>query len=119
MKEVNTQKLCTFELGTQEGINFPIWILVGFRRRERQDSQNFSKDNFHRPPVTSAHNNIGTDKNPVSAILLNYDDDDYIQGYGRINEAFRALTKDDIPKSFIPDNDFRSSDKGIDSDHKL
>ena len=119
MKEVNTQKLSTFELGTQEGINFPIWILVGFRRRERQVSQNFSNDNFHRPLVTSGQSNIGTDKNPDSAILLNYDDDDYIQVYGQIKEAFRALTKDDIPKPFIPDNDFRSSDNGIESDYKL
>ena len=35
-------------------------------------------------------------KNPDSAILLNYDDDDYSQGYGQIKEAFRAPTNDDI-----------------------
>ena len=29
MKEVNTQKLCSFELGTQEGIYVPMWIIVG------------------------------------------------------------------------------------------
>ena len=27
MKEVNTQNFWTFELGTQEGVNVPIWIL--------------------------------------------------------------------------------------------
>ena len=30
MKNINTQNLWTFELGTQEGINVPIWIIVGF-----------------------------------------------------------------------------------------
>ena len=36
----------------------------------------------------------GTERYPDSAILLNYNDDDYSQGYGQIKEAFRALTKD-------------------------
>ena len=30
MKEVNTQSLWTYELGTQEGRNVPIRIIVGF-----------------------------------------------------------------------------------------
>ena len=36
MKEVNTQKLWNFELGTQEGINVPVWIYVGFQQNDRQ-----------------------------------------------------------------------------------
>ena len=35
-------------------------------------------------PITSAQCVIGTEKYPDSAILLNYDDDDYSQGYGQI-----------------------------------
>ena len=31
MKEVNTQNLWSFELCNQEGINVPIWIIVGFQ----------------------------------------------------------------------------------------
>ena len=31
MKEVNTQNLWSFELGTQEVVNVPIWIIVGFQ----------------------------------------------------------------------------------------
>ena len=34
LKDVNAQNLWTFELGTQEGINVPVWILVGFEQRE-------------------------------------------------------------------------------------
>ena len=41
--------------------------------------------------------------------MLNYNDDDYSQGYDQIKEDFRALSKDDILKPFISDNHFRSS----------
>ena len=34
MKEVITRLFWTFELGTQERINVPIWIIVGFQQRE-------------------------------------------------------------------------------------
>ena len=53
-------------------------------------------------------------KNPDSAILKNFDDDYYSQGFGQIKGAFRALTKDDILKPYISDNDFRSSNNGND-----
>ena len=109
MKEVNTQNLWNFELGTQEGINVPIWIIIGFQQRDRQNSQKENNDAFYRPSVISAQCIIGTEKYPDSSILLNYNDDDYNQGYGQIKEAFRALTKDDILQPYISDGDFRSS----------
>ena len=68
-----------------------------------------NNDSFYRPPITSAQCTIGTEKYPDSAILLNYNDDHYSQGYGQIKEAFRALTKDDIFQPYISDKDFRSS----------
>ena len=49
------------------------------------------------------------EKFPDAAILINFDDDDYNQGYAQIKEAFRASTKDDILQTYISDNDFRSS----------
>ena len=109
MKEVNTHKFWTFDLGTQEGINVPIWIIVGFQQKEREGSQKLNKNTFYRPPIGSAQCIIGTEKYPDSAILLNYDDDEYSQGYGQFKEAFRALTSDDILQPYISDNDFRSS----------
>ena len=89
MEEVNTQNLWSFELGTHEGVNVPIWIIVGFQQRERQDSQNLANDTFYTPVVTSAHCKIGTENYPDSAILLNYSDDDYSQEYGLLNEALK------------------------------
>ena len=83
--------------------------IVGFQQRDRQNSQNLNNDTFYRPPVTSAQCNIGTEKHPDSSILLNYDDNDYSQIYGQIEDAFRVLTKDDILQPYISDNDFISS----------
>ena len=109
MKEVNTQNLWSFELGTQEGMNIPIWITIGFQQSDRQHDQNLNNDTFYRPPVTSAQSIIGTEKNPDSAILINYNDDDYNQGYGLRKQAFKDLTKDNILERYLKDNDFRSS----------
>ena len=112
MKEVNTQNFWTFELGTQEGINIPTWIFVAFQQNDRQHDQNLNNDTFVRLPVISAQVVIGTERYPDTAILLNYDDDEYSQGYGQIKEAFKALTKDDILKPYISEDDFRSSNEG-------
>ena len=46
-------------------------------------------------------------------MLLNYDDDEYSQGYGQHKEASRALAKDDMLNPSITDHDFRSSNEGI------
>ena len=96
MKQVNNQNVWNFELGSQANMNVPIWIIIGFQQQDRQDSQNLNNDTFCRLPVVSAQCIIGTEKYPDAGILLNYDDDDYSQGYHQIKEAFRALTKDDI-----------------------
>ena len=82
MKEVNTQNLWTFEVGSQEGINVPIWIFVAFQQNDRQNDQNLNNDTFYRPLVTSAQCIIGTENYPDSGILLNYNHDDFSQGYG-------------------------------------
>ena len=101
MKEKNTQNFWTFELGTQEGINIPTIIFVAFQQNDRQHDQNLINDIFVRLPVISAQVVIGVD-----------DDDDYSQGYGLIKETFKAITKDDILKPYITEDDFRSSNEG-------
>ena len=59
MKEVNNQKLWNFELGSQESVIVPVWIILGFQQRDRQDSQNLNDDAFCRLPVASAQKIIG------------------------------------------------------------
>ena len=85
MKEVNTQDLWTFQLGTQEGINVPIWIFVSFQQIVRQNDQDLNNDTYYRPLVTSAQCIIGTERYPDSGNLVKYNDDDYSQGYGLAN----------------------------------
>ena len=101
MKEVNTHNFWTFELGVQEGINVLIWIYVVFQQSDKQHDQNLNNDTFYITPVTTAQVVIGTEKYPDSGVLLNYNDDDYSQGYGQIKEAFRAITKDNILQPYV------------------
>ena len=114
MKEANNQNLWNFQLGSQESMNIPIWIIIGFQQKDRQDSQIFYDDTICRLPVTSAQCLIGTEKYPDNSILFNYDDDDddddeYGHGYDQIKEVFRASTKDDILQSYTSSDKFRSS----------
>ena len=109
MKQVNNQNVWNFELGSQENMNVPIWIIIGFQQQDRQDSQNLNNDAFCRLPVVSAQCIIGTEKYLDAGILLNYYDDDYSQEYHQIKEAFRASTKDDILQPYISDDNFRTS----------
>ena len=112
MKEFSPQNFWTFESGTPEGINVPIWIYAVFQQSDRQHDQNLNNDTCYRMPVTSAQCTIGTEKYPDSAILLNYNDDNYSQGYGQIKEVFKALTKDHILQPYITEDDFRSPNDG-------
>ena len=75
MKEINIQNLWNFELGCQESMNVPIWTIIGFQQRDRQDSQDLNNDTVCRLPVVSAQCIIGTEKYRDSGILLNSDDD--------------------------------------------
>ena len=109
MKQVNNQNIWNFELGSQENMNVPIWIIIGFQQQDKQDSQNLNNDTFCRLPIVSAQCIIGTENYPDAGILLIYNDDDYSQGYHQIKEAFRALTKDDILQPYISEAVFRTS----------
>ena len=109
MEEVNNQFLWKFEICGEESTNVSVWIIIGFQQKNRQDSQNLNNDTFCRIPVTSCQCITGTEGYPDSGMLLNYDDDDYSQGYGQTTEAFRALTKDDILQPCKSDHGFRSS----------
>ena len=71
-------------------------------------------DIFYRLPVTSAPCIVGRADYPDNVILLIYDDDEYSHGYGQIEEAFRALTEDDILLPYKTDQDFR-----VDFDYNL
>ena len=87
----------------------PIWNIIGFQERDRQDSPNLNNDTFVDYLLLVLNIILELKKNPNSGILINYDDDDYTQGYSQIKEVFRALTKDDIFQPYISDDNFRTS----------
>ena len=110
MKELKNHNLWSFELSSQESWKVPIWIMVGFQQKDRPNSQNLNNCTFCRLPVVSAQCNIGTEKYPDAGILLNNDDDDDLsQGYSQIKETLGALTKDDILRPCISNDNFRTS----------
>ena len=113
MKEVSNPNLWNFKLVSLENMNVPIWIIIGFRQRDVQDSQNLKNDSFCRLPVTSAQCNIWTENYPDTGISLSYNGDNYSQGYTQTKEVFEALTKDDILQPYLTDDDFRSSFAGV------
>ena len=90
-----------------------------FPTKWRQHDQNLNNDTFVRLPIISAQDVIGTERYPDSGILLNYDTGDYSQGYGQIKESFKALTKDEIFKPYITEDDFRSSNEGYNIGYNL
>ena len=60
-KEVTEQNLWNFELGSQECMNVPIGIIIGFQQRDRQDTQNLNIDIFCILPVISVKCITGTE----------------------------------------------------------
>ena len=89
-------------------MNVPIWVIIGFQQKDRQDCQNLNNDTFCRLPVVSAQFVIVTEKYPDAGILLNYDYDDYSQGYDQLTENFRTLTEGDILQPYIGDDSFKT-----------
>ena len=71
MKEVNNQNLWNFDLGNQEIVDVPIWIIIGFQQQDKPDSQKLKNDTFCRYPVVSAQCIIGTKNYPEAGILIN------------------------------------------------
>ena len=100
-------------MGSPESMNVPIWFIIGFQQRDRQNSQNLNNDSFCRLPVTSVQCITWAKSYPDAGILINYNDDDLGHGYAQIKEVFRALTKDDILQPHISKDVFRSSNAGV------
>ena len=98
-----------FQIGTQEAMNVPIWIIVRFQQQNRQDSHNLNNDSICKIRVSSCQYNIGSKKYPDAAILSTYNVNDFSQGWGQIKKVLRALTKDDIFRPYISEHDYRSS----------
>ena len=51
MKEVTSENNWTFELGVGDGVDIPIYVIVGFMQRKQYNQQHQNNDVFYRPSV--------------------------------------------------------------------
>ena len=109
MKDVTTENNWTFELGVGDGIDIPIYVIVGFMQRDQFNQQHQNNDTFYRPSVVNAQSILGSEELPDAGINCNYAFDKYSQAYGEIVSCFRHLAKDNILQPYIPQKDFISS----------
>ena len=96
MKDVTTENNWTFALGVGDGIDIPIYVIVGFMQRDQFNQQHQNNDTFCRPSVVNAQCIIGSEKPPDAGINCNSAIDKYSLAYGVIVSCFRHLAKDNI-----------------------
>ena len=109
MKDVTTENNWIFELGVGNGIDIPIYVIVGFMQRDHFNQQHQSKDTFYRPSVVNSECIIGSGKYPDAGINCNYPIDKYSQAYGEIVSCFRHLAEDNILQPYITQKEFITS----------
>ena len=102
-KDVNTNNSWTFELGNSGGEaaqSTPTFVIVGFRARNKIDSQTHDNAVFDRLPISNAVCKIGSEKYPDDGIECDYDRDKDDQAYSE-NEIFYHLKKTNLLNPFI------------------
>ena len=72
MKDVTAENNWTFELGVGDGIDVPIYVIVGFMQRDQFNQQHQNNDAFYRPNVVNAQCIIGNEKFPDAGINCIY-----------------------------------------------
>ena len=109
VKDVTTENNWTFELFVGDGIDVPIFVIVGFMQKDQFNQQHQNNDTFYRPSVVNVfigQCNIGSEKLPDAGINCDYAIDKYSQAYGEIVSCFRHLAKDNILQPYITQKDF-------------
>ena len=118
LKDVCTEKNCTFALGVGEVVYIPIYVLVGFMPRHQFNQQHQNNDTFYRPSVVNAQCILGSKIFPDAGINCNYAIDKFFQAYGEKVSCFRHLAKDNIlqpnitQKYFITPNNYPDGNPG-------
>ena len=72
MKDVTTGKIWTFELGVGDGIDKPIYVMVGFMQRDQFSQQHQNNDTFYKPSVVNAQCIVGSENIPDAGNNSNY-----------------------------------------------
>ena len=79
MKDVTTENNSGFELGIEDGIDLPIYVIVGFMHRHQFNQQHQNINTFYRPSVVNAQCIFVSEKFPDARTNCNYK---YTQAYG-------------------------------------
>ena len=114
MKDVTTKNNFTFELGVVDGIDIPVYAIVGFMQRDQFSQQHQNNDTFHRPSVVNAPCIIGSEIFPDAGINCIYASEKNSQAYGEIVSCFRHLAKDNILQPYIKQQGFITSNNHLD-----
>ena len=109
MKDATTENNRTFELGVGDGIDIPIYVIVGFMQRDQFNQQHQNNDTFYTPSVVNAQCIIGSEKFSDAGISCNYAIDQCSQAYGEIVSCFRHLARNNILQPYITRIDFITS----------
>ena len=109
-KDVNTNNIRTFELGSS-GESTPSFITVGFQARNKIDSQTHDIAIFDRLPVSNAVCKIGSEKYPDDGIECDYDRDKYDQAYSEIENFYLLKSETNLLSPFIDIHKFRTNYK--------
>ena len=110
MKDVTTKNNWTFEFGVEDGIEIPIYVIVGFMQRDQFNEHYHNNDSFYRQSVVIAQCSIGSEKFPDAGINCRYAIDKYSQAYGEVVSCFEHLAEDNLLQIYITQKDFKTSD---------
>ena len=109
----------TFELGTGNGLDAVIYIIVGFQQRDQSKEHTLNNVTIHWPPTSWAQNTIATQMYLDVGVKFKYNDFDYCQGYSHFLKKYQVPNKSDMLQSFSSDRDLKSSNLVIDDDYFL
>ena len=109
MKDIATENKWNFDLRVGDGIDLPIFVIVGFMQRDQLNQQHQSNDTFCRRSVINAQWIIGSKNFPDAGKNCEYAVDKNSQAYREVVSCFRHLAKYNILQKYITQKDFVTS----------
>ena len=96
MKDLTTEKDWPFELRVGDGIDIPVYLVVGLMQRDQFTQQHQNIDTLNRPCVVNTQIKVRNEKYPDAGKTSNYAFDKNSVAYGEIVSCVRHSAKDNI-----------------------
>ena len=103
-KYVSTNNSWTIELGNSGGEaaqSTPTFVIVGFKARNKIDSQTHHNAVFDRLPISKAVCKIGSEKYPDEGVECDYNRDKYDQAYSEIENVYQLKSETNLLNPFF------------------